>query len=306
MLSLLRYIRQYIRELNPVVFSLCVAWIALLVFLNYRFDLESRIYLLENLPFRGFIAPAIVYSLAFFPALLIHYFFNKKKYDLKGWVVVLLIISPLIFAIKVGLPTWLDVFPTREWELYWNKILYWPLRVFALLVLLWAISRAMGRPREVMGLKAPSFHLKPYFIMLAIMLPLIAAASTQPDFLHTYPKLKQVLPLPEGADPSWFYKLLYELGYSTDFISIEVFFRGFLVIGFSRWLGKDAILPMACFYCSIHFGKPLGECISSFFGGLLLGVVSYHSRQIYGGLIVHLGIAWLMELGGYIGNSLKG
>ena len=54
------------------------------------------------------------------------------------------------------------------------------------------------------------------------------------------------------------------------------------------------------FYCTIHFGKPLGECISSFFGGLLLGIITFHTSAIWGGLIVHLGIAWLMELGGYL------
>jgi hypothetical protein len=32
--------------------------------------------------------------------------------------------------------------------------------------------------------------------------------------------------------------------------------------------------------------------------------VVYHTRSIFGGLIVHLGIAWMMELGGYIGNSV--
>jgi hypothetical protein len=35
---------------------------------------------------------------------------------------------------------------------------------------------------------------------------------------------------------------------------------------------------------------------------MILGVVVYHTRSIFGGLIVHLGIAWLMEIGGYIGN----
>jgi hypothetical protein len=134
------------------------------------------------------------------------------------------------------------------------------------------------------------------------MMPLIAAASTQHDFLAVYPKMKEILPLPDGADHGWFYKLLYELSYGSDFITIEFFFRGFLIIGFIKWVGKDAILPMACFYCTIHFGKPMGECISSYFGGLILGIVSYHTRSIYGGLMVHLGIAWLMEAGGYIGN----
>jgi len=128
-------------------------------------------------------------------------------------------------------------------------------------------------------------------------------ASTQPDFLATYPKMKEIIPLHDGATPGWFYKLLFQLSYGSDFFSVEIFFRGFLIIGFIKWVGKDAILPMACFYCTIHFGKPLGECISSYFGGLLLGIVAYNTRSIYGGLIVHLGIAWLMELGGYIGNQ---
>jgi hypothetical protein len=59
---------------------------------------------------------------------------------------------------------------------------------------------------------------------------------------------------------------------------------------------------MATFYCSIHFGKPLFECISSYFGGLILGVIAYKTQSIMGGLAVHLGIAWLMEIGGYFGN----
>ena len=62
---------------------------------------------------------------------------------------------------------------------------------------------------------------------------------------------------------------------------------------------------MAAFYCTIHFGKPLGECISSFFGGLVLGVLAARTRTIYGGLIVHLGLAWLMELGGWLGAAWR-
>jgi membrane protease YdiL (CAAX protease family) len=106
--------------------------------------------------------------------------------------------------------------------------------------------------------------------------------------------------LTEENDISWWQKLLYELTYGTDFISIEFFFRGFLILAFIKWVGKDAILPMACFYCTIHFGKPLGECISSYFGGMLLGIVVYNTRSILGGLLVHLGIAWMMEVAGYV------
>jgi hypothetical protein len=108
-----------------------------------------------------------------------------------------------------------------------------------------------------------------------------------------------------GWEVEWWHKVIFELSYGSDFVGIEFFFRGFLVLAFMRWAGKEAVLPMACFYCTIHFGKPLGECISSYFGGLLLGVVIANTRSVWGGLMVHLGIAWMMELGGYIGESLS-
>ena len=102
----------------------------------------------------------------------------------------------------------------------------------------------------------------------------------------------------------WYY-LIFELCYGFDFISIEFFFRGFLILSLAKICGPHCIIPAACFYCTIHFGKPLGEAISSFWGGLLLGIISYNTKSIWGGLIVHLGIAWLMEAGSWIGLLFK-
>jgi hypothetical protein len=184
---------------------------------------------------------------------------------------------------------------------YWNQVFYWPLKLVVVSALLFIIGKLTKEKQPYYGTKRKDFNIKPYLLMLLIMLPLIALASTQHDFLSMYPKLKSISFLNDHRNSGW-YKLLYELSYGSDFISIELFFRGFLVLAFAKWFGKDAILPMACFYCTIHFGKPLGECISSFFGGLILGVIIYNTRTILGGLIVHLGIAWMMELGGYLGN----
>ena len=47
--------------------------------------------------------------------------------------------------------------------------------------------------------------------------------------------------------------------------------------------------------CFLHFGKPAGEAISSIFGGYILGILAFRSRNIYGGLIAHLGVAWGMD-----------
>lgn len=302
--TILGYIRLYFKEINFKKWLLASVWTALLVYLNYTWDLEGRIYQAPWMPESNYLAAYLVYSLAYYPALCLVLFRSNAKVPPAGFL--LLLLAPAVFALKVGFNTYVEWFPNREWELYWNKVLYWPLRLLVILPVLWVLSRPFDSPKKLLGLSTDNLKWKPYFIMLLIMLPLIAAASTQPDFLEAYPKVQQIAPLPVGASPNWLYELFFELGYGSDFISIEVFFRGFLVVGMCRWLGKDAILPMACFYCSIHFGKPLGECISSYFGGTLLGIVSYHTRNIYGGLMVHLGIAWLMELGGSIGHMLKG
>jgi membrane protease YdiL (CAAX protease family) len=185
---------------------------------------------------------------------------------------------------------------------FWNRVLYWPCKLVVVTSALYILWRLFHRGQPFYGLTTRNLHTKIYFTMLLVMIPLIAAAATQPDFLAVYPRLQNVQHLLE--ENSGWKKLLYELSYGSDFFTIELFFRGFLVLAFAKWTGKDAVLPMALFYCSIHFGKPLGECISSFFGGIILGVVIYHTRSIYGGLIVHLGIAWLMELGGYAGNKI--
>jgi membrane protease YdiL (CAAX protease family) len=75
-----------------------------------------------------------------------------------------------------------------------------------------------------------------------------------------------------------------------------VFFRGFLVIGLSKLLGKNVILPMAATYVVLHFGKPMGETISSVLGGYILGIIALYSRNIWGGVFIHGGIAFLMEV----------
>jgi hypothetical protein len=156
------------------------------------------------------------------------------------------------------------------------------------------------------GLTTRGFDARPYFGLLLLLVPMVALAATRPDFLHVYPKVKNVAFINGYTSPVWPWKLGYELSYGLDFLSIELFFRGLLVIGLIRYAGEQAILPMAAFYCTIHFGKPLGECISSFFGGMVLGVLAYRTRSILGGLIVHLGLAWMMELGGWLGHTWLG
>ncbi len=93
--------------------------------------------------------------------------------------------------------------------------------------------------------------------------------------------------------------VLFESSYSLSFVIVELFFRGFLVLAFYRYFGPQVVMAMAVCYMVLHFGKPFPEAISSLFGGYLLGVLSLQSQNIWGGIVVHVGIALMMEIFAY-------
>jgi hypothetical protein len=170
------------------------------------------------------------------------------------------------------------------------------LRTVALLGLL---AIATGHRRSLFGLRGGVFTAGPYLWLLAAMAVVIAIGSQFADIQSHYPRY-----LASGgpafaerhAWPSWLAILCYELPYGLGFIPTELFFRGFLVVGLSAYMGRAAVLPMVAAYAALHFGKPLTETISSVAGGFALGVLALHHRNIWGGVLIHVGIAWLMEI----------
>ena len=302
MKAILSYLREYFYEVDKRILVLVSELTALLIFLNYYYRIDRAISDQHSFAY-SFISRYFIFLIAFALPYLLYVLLKQKKYFTQPLFLLLLVIAPAIFSLKAALNIPLHFSESKNWNDYWNTIFYWPLRLIVVAAILFIIWKLTEKDQSFYGMTVHKLQFKPYVLMLLIMLPLIAAASTQPDFLSMYPKLKLIAGVYDEAGMSWWHKLIFELSYGSDFISIELFFRGFLILAFIKWAGKDAILPMACFYCTIHFGKPLGECISSYFGGMILGIVVYHTRSIIGGLMVHLGIAWLMELGGYIGNS---
>ena len=304
MKEIFRYITDYFKSLNRKVFIGCSLLTGIMIYLNFHYGIDLRIDEFDPIIIQ-FFCRYLVFSIAFALPYLFYFLFEGKNYFKSPLILLLIFLSPAIFSWKIVMSTDFHLSNNIYWDYYWNQVAYWPIRLILLSFILFIIWKIFYSKETFFGLTIKNFNWNPYLIMLLIMVPLIAAASTQPDFLSMYPKLKDVDTALHGIKNKWFYHLLHELSYGSDFISVELFFRGFLILAFVKVVGKDAILPMACFYCTIHFGKPLGECISSYFGGLILGIVVYNTRSIIGGLMVHLGIAWLMELGGYIGNSLR-
>ncbi len=149
------------------------------------------------------------------------------------------------------------------------------------------------------GCTLKNFHVAPYLWMLAILAPFVFGVSFLDDFRAMYPRYYT-----NEAALYWQVPRIVPIGgflfcYALGFLAVEFFFRGFLVRVFKPHLGARIILIAAGLYCLIHFRKPGIEAASSFFGGLLLGVIAYYGRSIAGGVLVHLGLAFMMEAAGY-------
>jgi hypothetical protein len=300
----LNYLKDFFREINWINFLSTTLFVAVLVFFNYFFGIEKNIRKINSWPLQFF-----TFYIFFTTVFAVSYVVSLRdstieQIDDKKFFLFLLLFAPAIFSLKIirwdGIST-LTADLSYPWDHYWTQVIQLPVKLVMTLLFLLLLWKTKLKERSFFGFTTRSSNLKPYALILVCLVPLVAIASTQPDFLLTYPKVKSIDFISGYASPIWPWKILYEISYGLDFVSIELFFRGFLVIGLARFVGVNAILPMAAFYCTIHFGKPLGECISSYFGGLALGVISFRTRSIFGGLIVHLGLAWLMEIGGYMG-----
>ncbi len=149
---------------------------------------------------------------------------------------------------------------------------------------------------HIYGLARAGFHIKPYLGLLAIMVPIVYFASTTAGFLDQYPTMTGTFVQETFGLSKTMIIGIYEFIYLSDFINLELMMRGFLVIGMAQLLGKNAILPATTVYLMLHFEKPIAEALGSIFGGYILGVIAYKTRNIYGGFIVHMGIAALMEV----------
>ena len=308
MTTIFKYIKDFYRKaFNPYYFLLILLIVGSLIYLNYRHGLESRYADGGNTYGRHFIGYFLMYftpfALAFFLQPL---FFKGCSYFRNKWFWIILFLAPAFFAFRVNFD-FQEILFQKIWkgdELeFWTQSLNWVTRVFVLLILVYIVWRIKDKKNQPFYGSRSLDNAKPYLLMLLIMVPLIAAASTQHDFLQMYPKAKFLTHL-NLPSKQWHY-VFYELCYGFDFVSIELFFRGFLILSLAKICGPRCIIPAASFYCTIHFGKPMGEAISSFWGGLLLGIVCFNTGSVRGGLLVHLGIAWLMEAGGWVGMFFK-
>ncbi len=303
MRRLVGYLRQYlVYELNIWYSLLVSAYLAVCIALNYRFDIEDTWIDADRRAITTWLKYILFYLVAIVPPLLAYRLFFKQVTFLKKpgfWLILVFGIAVYSFA-GYFYQDWDWIGRTVEWprNYFWQRCsdqLSNAMLVFIPITIYWWFSDRQQQP--LYGFKLKNYPYGPYLVLLALMVPLVFFASTQKDFLETYPRIQHIVPIvKQSFHPDWLYYALFELCYGIDFIAAEFFFRGFMILALVRYAGSRIILPVAVFYCFIHFGKPMGEAVSSYFGGIILGTIAYYTRSIAGGVLIHLGIAWLMEL----------
>lgn len=296
-------LKSFIRTQSPWHWITLILFCAFSVYFTYTTGLQETIDSFTG--WKQFFAYSTLYAVHSVVAYLLYSFFsgNYTFWGRPGFLI-LLLLSFFIFSFRAVVWEHRDLVArlSSEGQEHINSFVFNDVfRLLYLSIPVMAVWFFADRDQPLYGFSLKNHKARLYWILLLCMVPLIAGASVLSDFLDYYPRFKKI----EYANPPAWKVWVYELCYGMDFTSIELFFRGFMVMAFARYVGINSILPMSAFYLSIHYGKPLGEAISSFFGGTILGVISFHSKSIFGGIMVHAGIAWLMEIGGYIGNLFR-
>jgi hypothetical protein len=139
-------------------------------------------------------------------------------------------------------------------------------------------------------------HIEPGFaklllVCVCIMVPLTYLMSLTHGFESKYPFLKV------WNGEYWSRTLLiWEVVYGLQFFGLEFFFRGFLVHSLKPSLGAYSILAMTVPYTMIHWQKPPAEAFAAIVAGIFLGWISYRNGTIWLGLILHLTVAFSMDI----------
>jgi len=132
-------------------------------------------------------------------------------------------------------------------------------------------------------------HLWIYAVMFVAFSPIVFVAASSDSFRDMYPFYRMAN---RSQLDLWSWEGLYVL----QFMALEFFFRGFLLQSLRRILGANAIFVMIVPYCMIHYGKPLPETLGAIGAGLVLGTLAMRTRSIWGGVMIHCGVAISMDV----------
>ena len=301
MKTLFIYLRNFINEdFHVSKYISAILFCAAMLWLNMEWKIERYIHS-QGGQFTSLSLFFLLYASSFYLIILIQKWTGEKNYfnDIQFWKASLLTI--LLISVYVGF-RFPYYFITRTLFSFSNIINYSIyvgfLSLFGLCFCT-LVYRYMYKRHGIWGMFYTSRkHRNMYLFMFLCVFMITYIASQFGDIKTYYPRYTLYMSRDTEFHELWLG--MYEFCYAIGFVNVEVVFRGMLVIFLAKYMGKDIILPATVVYCFVHFGKPLTEAVSSFFGGYILSVISYRTQSILGGIILHISMAWSMEFFGYI------
>ncbi|MBM9576666.1 CPBP family intramembrane metalloprotease [Leptospira sp. 201903070] len=176
--------------------------------------------------------------------------------------------------------------------MFWSwKVLKQMVQFFPLLLFPWVYDFYRSKTNPIPFEKK---KIVSYYPILLLGIVLSAIGSYIPGFKEFYPRA------PFSSEQffyraTWITTFVFEIVYLATFYFTEFFFRKFLIRYLSGAGKYHAVGMSALVYGLVHFQKPSGEILSSFFGGLLMGALSIRTHSIRGGLYAHIALAAGME-----------
>jgi membrane protease YdiL (CAAX protease family) len=191
-------------------------------------------------------------------------------YDLN--LIAVVSISTLVLVLHRYYPLDID-FPSA------TKLIYWLLVPLAAGWLLfrdkpWDYGIRIGRWKPAIILTAA---------YLAAMSLILYAASKMPEFRSYYHM--HVIDWPR-----WLLK------WALYMFAWEFLFRGYMLFGLEKSIGKSAIFVQTIPFVLLHIGKPFLETLASIPGGFIWGYMAYRTRSFLPCFITHLGQYAIMIL----------
>lgn len=228
--------------------------------------------------------PAIVLMTVAFCLLALHYLkFNTAFYSALSWWFEHVSSQGNEAFYQLRQQTWFPLLSQAWWS-------FWHVLTFVLIPLL-VIKTVLKDSLKDYGLGIGDLKkdIKWYVLLAAPILFFVFLVSFREDFSSHYPFYKL-------AYRSWADLIAWEILYLIQFFCVEFFFRGFIIQACRPAFGVNAIFVMIVPYMMIHFAKPWLEATGAIFFGLFLGVLAFHTRTIWGGVVVHISIALSMDI----------
>ncbi len=120
-------------------------------------------------------------------------------------------------------------------------------------------------------------------VTLAVFSLIVYGASKMPEFYSYYHKSSLNWPL-------------YILGRTLYMFSWEFIFRGYMLFGLEKSIGRSAIFVQTIPFVLLHFGCVFWETLACIPEGFLLGYIAYKTRSFLPCFVIHIGIDILMDV----------